>query len=203
VDATDTVTEATNGGTDLVEASASFTLSAHVENLTLTGGSHIDATGNTLANTLIGNDGNNRLTGGDNDDTLNGGAGGDTLTGGTGKDTLTGGTGNDTFSFTALSDVALTVADTDRITDFARDPNNTDTIRLVNLFSATPTFIGANPFTTAGNQLRVDRTGALNTGDVVTIEGSTDTDTAAEFVIHVTISGEISGGLANNHFLFV
>ena len=51
---------------------------ANVENLTLTGASAINGTGNTLANTLTGNAGNNMLDGGAGADTLSGGAGNDT-----------------------------------------------------------------------------------------------------------------------------
>jgi Ca2+-binding RTX toxin-like protein len=75
--ADDLVTEAAAGGTDLVEASVSHTLSADVENLTLTGTSAINGTGNALANRLIGNTGNNRLDGGAGADTMIGGAGDD------------------------------------------------------------------------------------------------------------------------------
>lgn len=75
----DTVSETSNtGGTDTVEASVSFALSANVENLTLTGLNNTDATGNTLANMLRGNAGNNRLDGGAGTDSLIGGAGNDT-----------------------------------------------------------------------------------------------------------------------------
>ncbi|CAN5567064.1 hypothetical protein BH11PSE7_BH11PSE7_33800 [soil metagenome] len=73
----DVVTEASGAGTDLVNASVSYKLTANVEKLTLTGSSAIDATGNTLANALVGNSAAN---------VLNGGAGADTMTGGAGDD---------------------------------------------------------------------------------------------------------------------
>lgn len=74
----DVVTEAANAGTDTVEASSSYILSANVENLTLTGAGAIDGTGNLLSNTITGNDNNNILNGGLGVDTLIGGAGNDT-----------------------------------------------------------------------------------------------------------------------------
>ena len=65
----DVVTEGGNQGTDTVQASVSYTLGGNVENLTLTGTGNINATGNTLDNTLTGNAGNNILNGGAGDDT--------------------------------------------------------------------------------------------------------------------------------------
>src|SRR6185436_10733278 len=65
----DTVTENANEGTDLVQSSVSFTLGANIENLTLTGTSAINGTGNSLGNVIAGNAGNNVLTGGAGDDT--------------------------------------------------------------------------------------------------------------------------------------
>jgi Ca2+-binding RTX toxin-like protein len=73
----DVVVEAAGAGTDLVQASVSYTLVSNIENLTLTGTAAINASGNYLNNVLIGNVANN---------TLNGGAGADTMSGGLGDD---------------------------------------------------------------------------------------------------------------------
>ncbi|WPE82331.1 putative Ig domain-containing protein [Acinetobacter baumannii] len=93
---TDIVSENVNEGIDTVQSSITYTLGNEVENLTLTGTTAINATGNTLNNTLIGNSAVNTLTGG---------AGDDYLDGGTGADKLLGGTGNDTYIVDNTSDV--------------------------------------------------------------------------------------------------
>ncbi|GKT02447.1 putative Ig domain-containing protein [Acidovorax sp. SUPP3434] len=85
--ASDTVTEGANGGTDTVESSIAYTLGSDVENLTLTGSSALNGTGNALNNRLLGNAGANTLTGGAGADYLDGAAGADTLVGGLGNDT--------------------------------------------------------------------------------------------------------------------
>ncbi len=83
----DVVTENANEGTDLVQASVSYTLSANVENLTLTGTAAINGTGNALGNVLTGNSDANILAGLDGNDYIDGGAGADQMKGGAGDDT--------------------------------------------------------------------------------------------------------------------
>lgn len=93
----DVVVESASGGTDIVFADVSYTISdVDVENLTLTGTSNIDGTGNNAANILTGNGGVNILSGS---------AGADTLDGGLGIDTLVGGTGNDIYYVDHSSEV--------------------------------------------------------------------------------------------------
>ena len=89
---TDTVTENANEGTDTVQSAVAWTLGNNLENLTLTGTSAINGTGNTLNNVLLGNIGANTLTGGAGDDTYDGAAGNDVY-----SDTST--TSNDTYRF--------------------------------------------------------------------------------------------------------
>ncbi|WP_373533062.1 hypothetical protein [Vampirovibrio sp.] len=98
----DVVTENGDEGIDTVQASISYTLGNHVENLTLTGATNLTGKGNTLNNLLIGNTGNNSLTGA---------AGNDTLDGGTGNDTLVGGLGDDFFVVNVVGDVITENAD--------------------------------------------------------------------------------------------
>ncbi|MBD2680376.1 MULTISPECIES: putative Ig domain-containing protein [Nostoc] len=109
----DTITEALNAGTDLVNSSVNWVLGANLENLTLIGNEAINGTGNTLNNILIGNtganilsgeNGNDNLSGDDGNDSLLGGAGNDTLDGGAGADSLDGGVGNDIYTVDNLSD---------------------------------------------------------------------------------------------------
>ncbi len=65
-------------GIDAVCSSVSYTLSANIENLTLTGSENLSATGNDSSNILTGNGGDNVLNGRGGIDTLNGGDGNDT-----------------------------------------------------------------------------------------------------------------------------
>lgn len=97
----DRVNERYGSGLDTIKSSITFNLAAiagtYVEQVMLTGSSDINATGNGLANTLIGNSGNNILAGGK------------------GHDILTGGFGNDGFLFNATLDAKRNI---DTLTDF-------------------------------------------------------------------------------------
>ncbi|ESQ74630.1 calcium-binding protein [Asticcacaulis sp. AC402] len=96
---TDTISEATGNGTDIIYSSVTYTVFGAVETLALTGVDNINATGNSLVNILIGNDGDN------------------VLNGKSGADTMTGGLGSDTFLFQTSSGA-------DRITDFNAGQND-------------------------------------------------------------------------------
>jgi len=89
-DLNDVIVENANEGTDTVQTSINFDLTAtNLENITLLGTDNLNATGNGFNNTLIGNDGNNLLQGLAGNDNLDGKAGNDTLVGGAGNDTYT------------------------------------------------------------------------------------------------------------------
>ena len=143
----DVVTELSAEGTDLVQAAVSYTLGANLENLTLTGNTAINGTGNGVANTITGNGAANTLVGGLGNDILSGGAGTDLLNGGAGVDTLTGDAGNDTFAFVA-GDSGTVLGAIDTVADFTAG----DLIDLT-AFGGGLNFIGSAAFS-AVNQVR-------------------------------------------------
>lgn len=67
-----------------------YTLSSNVENLTFVGTGNFNGSGNGLANTMIGGNGNDDPFGGGGNDVLQGGSGNDELEGQGGDDTLDG-----------------------------------------------------------------------------------------------------------------
>ena len=101
----DLIVESVAGGSDTVQASVSYALSDNIENLTLTGTSDLNGTGNALNNVITGNSGNNRLTGGGGIDILNGGNGNDTYLFAPqfGNDSIIDSNGTDTLDFSAMS----------------------------------------------------------------------------------------------------
>jgi len=103
----DVIIEYAGEGTDLVQSSVTYTLSANVENLTLTGSGPINGTGNSLSNILIGNSNINVLAGLAGNDTLFGGSNNDTLDGGLDADAMSGGLGNDTYLVDDTSDLVV------------------------------------------------------------------------------------------------
>jgi len=86
----DVIIENVNEGVDKINSKVSLTLADNIENITLTGTSAINATGNVLDNNIFGNSGKNIINGGKGDDTLTGGAGNDTyiFNLGDGQDTI-------------------------------------------------------------------------------------------------------------------
>jgi len=130
----DVITELANEGTDLVKTSVTYTLSVHVENLTLTGAEGIDGIGNNTNNIITGNDANNSLNGNEGSDTLNGAAGDDILDGGAGVDKLIGGNGDDTYIVdlvrTGTTAANYKIALQDTITETAVAGSGTDTVIL-------------------------------------------------------------------------
>lgn len=125
----DVVTETANAGTDEIRtALASYMLAANVENLTYTGSAAFVATGNTLANTIIG------------------GIGNDNLNGGAGNDMLIGGAGNDTYVVDATGDIVTENAGEG--VDLIRTSlaNYSLGAELENL-----TYVGSGSFTGTGN----------------------------------------------------
>lgn len=99
-------------GSGSVASSTSVKLGAGTVNAKLLGVADLDATGNTLANTIVGNKGSNEISGGAGADTMSGGGGNDTFTlaeGETDGDEITDFSANDFLRFEGFgSDASLT-----------------------------------------------------------------------------------------------
>ena len=135
----DVVVETANNGIDTVYSTlSSYTLTADVENLSLTGTFSRNGTGNNLANTLTGNTYANILVGGDGNDTLYGNVGNDTLNGGNGDDILDGGVGKDRMYGGSGNDYYYVDSSRDTVSEYAN--SGTDAV-LTTLTSYT---LGAN-----------------------------------------------------------
>jgi len=171
----DAITENLSEGIDKVNSSVTYTLLANVENLTLSGTSTINGTGNDLANVIIGNTAANQLDGGLGDDTLDGGLG---------NNILTSGAGYDSFRFTTIGHV-------DEITDY--NVAN-DTIKLENAVFTALTTTG----TLAASQFQIGPS-ALDDNDFIIYDSATgkllyDADgNGAGAAVEIAI---LTGGLA-------
>ena len=146
----DIVTEAVSAGTDRVNASVTYVLAANVENLTLTGTTAINGSGNTLANALIGNGADNVLDGGGS------------------ADTLAGGTGNDTYVVDNMGDVIIEGASA------GTDIVNSSVTYVLAANVENLTLSGALAINATGNTLNNALIG--NTGNN-TLDGGTGADT--------------------------
>jgi Ca2+-binding RTX toxin-like protein len=172
----------TNEGTDTVKTSLTFyTLTAEVENLTLTGGTAASGTGNDLNNVITGTVGN------------------DTLDGGLGADTLIGGAGSDTYIVDNVLDV---ITDTSGTADTVNSTVNFNlfiqatTVENLNLSSLAAT-------TGTGNNLANTITGTSNVNYILsggsgndTLTGSNGSDT----LIGGSGKDSLTGGVGNNTF---
>jgi Ca2+-binding RTX toxin-like protein len=145
-----TRTSVTTTISDTLTASVTTTLPTNVENLTLTGTTAINGTGNAGNNILQGNSGNNILSG------LNGN---DTLWGGVGNDTLTGGVGNDKYLFQS-SGVFSSALGTDYITQF--EAGQDQVVLSKTTFSAITNAVGQafTDFAVVSNDASVDASNA-------------------------------------------
>ncbi|PXX12815.1 Ca2+-binding RTX toxin-like protein [Nitrosomonas ureae] len=148
----DSIVEAAGGGIDEVNSSVTYAIPDPVENLTLTGTSAINGTGNSQANQIIGNTGNNQLKAA---------AGNDILDGRQGADMLTGGIGNDIFRFTTMGQID-TITDFNVVNDTIQLENAVFTALTVTGTLAAARFrIGANALDANDNIIYNSTTGAL------------------------------------------
>ncbi len=135
----DVVRESFAAGTDTIESSVTYTLSADVEKLILTGTNNTNGTGNDQSNTITGNGANN------------------TISGGAGSDILTGGGGSDRFLYNSGSVFRTSAIGVDTITDF--NANNVDKIVLdkttfKNLTSGVGGGLNASDFAQVANDVQ-------------------------------------------------
>jgi len=170
--AADSVIELTNGGTDTLYASLSYTLADNVERLILSGASNLRGTGNALINTVIGNDAANQIAG------LGG------------RDTLTGGLGADLFVYQQLSESTVATGGRDTITDFSLADRDRIDLRAIDANTSVGgdqafRFVGASAFSGSAGELRYAPSG----GDTL-ISGDVNGDKVADFAI--LLSGTIA-----------
>ena len=169
--------------TDTLTASVTTTL-ANVENLTLTGTSAINGTGNVGNNILTGNTASNSLSGGAGNDTIIGGGGDDTIIGGTGNDSLIGGVGNNTYSFPAT-----TALGSDTITEV--EAGGIDTID----FTGTTVAVNVNLSATTAQRVNSNLNLSLSANNV--IENATG-GTGSDRITGNTLNNTLNGGDGND-----
>jgi len=182
--------------TDTLTASVTTTLAANVENLTLTGTSAINGTGNTGDNILTGNTASNSLSGGAGNDILIGGGGDDRLNGGAGNDSLIGGVGNNTYSFPAT-----TALGSDTITEV--EAGGIDIID----FTGTTVAVNVNLSATTAQRVNSNLNLSLSANNVIeNVTGGTGSDRITGNTLNNTLNGGNGNdqlqGLAGNDILW-
>jgi Ca2+-binding RTX toxin-like protein len=166
------IRELAGAGHDSVQSSVDFTLSANVEDLTLTAAA-AKGYGNGIDNTITGNDAAN---------ILKGGGGNDTLVGALGSERLYGGSGADHFVLTSLADSGLGAA-RDVIKDFSQVEHDLVDFSAIQAVAGASidqafTFIGSDPFTHQAGQLHQYMANGLTV-----VEGDVNGDAKADFQI--------------------
>ena len=167
-DAGDVVTENAGEGTDTVQSSISHVLGTNLERLILTGTSNIDATGNSVANTLTGNSGNN------------------VLDGGAGADTLVGGLGNDTYIVDSAADMIGDAGGTDTV-------RTTLSVYTLPSVAEALTFIGVGDFAGTGNTANNTLTGGAGNDTLNGRAGADMLSGGAGNDIFAFLQGEAAG----------
>ena len=175
----DVIVEASGAGTDTVQTTlAARTLADNLENLTFAGTGDFAGTGNALANTITGGNGN------------------DTLDGGLGSDRLVGGLGNDVYIVSQSGDVVVEAS-----------AQGTDLVRttLASYSLATNVenleFLGTGDFRGTGNIINNSITGGA--GNDLLDGGSGGNDTLTGLDGNDTLRGQsgddiLDGGLGDD-----
>src|SRR5262245_21685430 len=184
----DVVIEAAGQGTDRVQASTSYVLTAgaEVEVLQTTnaaGTARIDLVGNAFDNTIIGNNGNNTLVG----SPANDGGGYD------GLDVFTGNGGGDVFVWSSTAESGVAGAEADVITDFNRAGGDLIAVNAIDANTLVAgdqafTFVGQGPFTGAG------QISFFTTATDTFILLNTDADAAQEMTIRLSGVHQVDAG---------
>jgi Ca2+-binding RTX toxin-like protein len=179
-DAGDVVAEAAGEGTDTVRTTlTSFSLGLNLENLVFIGAGDFSGTGNELANSITGGNGNDTLGGGAGNDTLIGGNGNDSFDGGTGADAMAGGPGDDSFIVDDAGDTVIGGAGTDTVFTTLSSYGLPAGVENV-------TYTGAGDFSNTGNALANVVTGGAGND---TLNGGPGSDTLIGGAGDDTING--------------
>lgn len=190
---------------DIVNSAVSYSLGLNLENLTLSGTTAINGTGNSVNNLINANNGNNVLRGGlGNDslfanlgnDSLVGDLGNDNLNGGGGNDSLNGGSGNDSYNVDSAADVVIeTSIISTEIDTVSSAVNYSLGANLENLF------ISGTAINATGNQANNYISGNSNNN---VIRGGNGNDVIVDSVGNDSLIGEagndnLNGGAGNDN----